>query len=99
MSTHEEDKHKKESMLGNLRNFFREEEEPIQEEDNSFSGMARKLREQKHEELQETKAFEHDLTDWIAGRVMDALQLTGSALGNRIHDMILGSSANDEDAV
>ena len=97
MSTREEDKHKKESILEHFRKFFREEEEPPQEEDNSFSGMTRKLREQKHEELQETKRLQHDLTDWVAGRVMHALQLTGSALGDRIHDMILGSSANDED--
>lgn len=93
----EKHKHKIESSF-NFRNFFKDEEEMPEVEDNSFVGMSRKLREQKEAEAKETKEISEEVTDYFVGRVMDVLYLTGTALGNRIHDMILGSSSDNEDS-
>ncbi len=92
-------KYKSVSFFSSL--FYEQEEQEeviIQRKDNSFSSMARQLREQKEAEAKETKEISDEVTDYLAGRVMDVLHLTGTALGNRIHDMLLGSSSGNEDS-
>lgn len=98
MSVRKEDQEKKESIFESFRTFLRREEETLpQEEDTSFLGMARQLRSQKETEAKENDALQRDITDWFAGEAMKMLHMTGTALGDRIQNMIMGDSASDNE--
>ena len=100
MPVHKEDQDKKQYLFTfvKLRNFF-EEEETSTEESNDFLSLATKLRQQKEKEADETQALYNDIIDWMFGRAMDVLYITGTALGNRLHDMTLGQSNNTDSEV
>ncbi|MCT4635814.1 MAG: hypothetical protein N4A31_06225 [Rickettsiales bacterium] len=97
MSVRKEDQEKKESLLGSVTNFFlrREETNLPKEEDTSFLSMARQLRAQKEEESKESEALQRDISDWLAGEAMKMLHITGTALEERIHNMIMGESTHN----
>jgi hypothetical protein len=100
MSVRKEDQEEEEESFLTFENFkslFRPEEEVPQQEDNSFSSMARQLRITKEEELEETQGLQRDVTDWFAGVAMEKLHMTGTALGARIQNMIMGDSTPDND--
>ena len=91
-------KHEEPKKISFFESFFYEEVEVAEEHTSqgSFAENARQLREQKQEELKQTEKVAHEVGDWAAGIFMEVFHLTGTSLGNRLHDMFLGSNASDE---
>lgn len=98
MSVHKKDQEKEESLFKSFKNFLRSDEVNVpqeQEEDTSFNSMTRQLRIKTEEEAKESEAWLRDISDWLAGEAMKMLHITGTALGDRIHNMIMGESAHN----
>lgn len=92
---------KKDETKFSLLKFFTSKEEDEEEVDsssvdNSFAGLARQLRVQQEEKAKKAQEISEEVGEYFVGVVINALHMTGTALGNRIHDMIMGDSHNSD---
>lgn len=83
-----------------LFKFFTNEEENIEADDvsggGSFVELATQLRMNQEAKAKETQTLSEEIGEYFAGIITDALHMTGTAIGNRIHDMMMGDSHSSD---